>query len=154
MRRVIHLDIRSARPDDVSGIIALVRAAYAPYVARIGREPAPMQADYAALVDRGVVFVLPGVGRLGAVLVMMPEANHLFLENIAVHPEEQGQGLGRQLMEWVDTYARELGLSAVELYTNELMTENLAFYPRLGYVEVDRRMDEGFRRVFMRKSLI
>lgn len=149
-----HLDIHSAVPDDVPEIVALVRAAYAPYVARIGREPAPMQADYATLVDQHVVFVLPGSGRLRAAIVMMPEADHLFLENIAVHPEEQGQGLGRQLMAWVDTYARQLGLGAVELYTNELMTENLAFYPRLGYVEVDRRMDEGFRRVFMRKTLI
>ncbi|MGD9890610.1 MAG: GNAT family N-acetyltransferase [Dehalococcoidia bacterium] len=148
------LDIRSARPDDVPGIIALVRAAYAPYVGRIGQEPAPMQADYATLVDEGVVFVLPGVGRLRAAIVMMPEANHLFLENIAVHPEEQGQGLGRQLMAWVDDQARALGLVAVELYTNELMTENLAFYPRLGYVEVDRRLDDGFRRVFMRKPLV
>lgn len=113
-----------------------------------------MQADYATLVDEGVVFVLPGVGRLRAAIVMMPEANHLFLENIAVHPEEQGQGLGRQLMAWVDDQARALGLVAVELYTNELMTENLAFYPRLGYVEVDRRLDDGFRRVFMRKPLV
>jgi GNAT superfamily N-acetyltransferase len=150
MRR---LDIREARPDDVPEIVALVRAAYTPYVARIGREPAPMQAECAMLVDQGAVFVLPGSGRLHAVLVIMPEADHLFLENIAVHPEEQGQGLGRRLMAWVDDHARSLGMGAIELYTNELMTENLAFYPRLGYVEVDRRLEDGFRRVFMRKTL-
>jgi ribosomal protein S18 acetylase RimI-like enzyme len=148
-----RLDIREAQPDDVVGIIALVRAAYAPYVARIGREPAPMQADYAALVDQGVVYVLPGDGRLRAVLVMMPEGDHLFVENIAVHPDEQGRGLGRLLMAAADDRARVLGLGAVELYTNEAMTENLAFYPRLGFVEVERRLDDGFRRVFMRKTL-
>jgi ribosomal protein S18 acetylase RimI-like enzyme len=41
----------------------------------------------------------------------------------------------------------------VRLYTNEVMVENLAFYQRLGFVEVERRMDEGYRRVFLRKSL-
>jgi ribosomal protein S18 acetylase RimI-like enzyme len=148
-----QLDIREAEQGDVSEIVSLVRAAYAPYVARIGREPAPMQADYAALVKRGVVYVLPGNERLRAVLVMMPEGDHLFLENIAVHPDEQGQGLGRQLMSFADNHARDLGLIAVELYTNEAMTENLAFYPRLGFVEIERRLDDGFHRVFMRKTL-
>jgi hypothetical protein len=33
------------------------------------------------------------------------------------------------------------------------MTENLAFYPRLGYEEVDRRTDGGFERVFFVKRL-
>lgn len=148
-----QINIREARPDDVAEIVALVRAAYAPYVIRIGREPAPMQADYAALVDQGVVYVLPGDGRLRAVLVMFPEGDHLFVENIAVHPDEQGRGLGRLLMAAADDRARALGLGAVELYTNEAMTENLAFYPRLGFVEVERRLDDGFRRVFMRKTL-
>jgi hypothetical protein len=33
------------------------------------------------------------------------------------------------------------------------MTENIAYYRRLGYEEVERRVDEGFRRVFMKKVL-
>ena len=147
------LAVRPAVSGDAPGVRALVEAAYAPYVARIGRRPAPMTADYAALIAEGVVWVAPGPGRLRGVLVMMPEGDHLFLENIAVHPEEQGRGLGRALMAFVDEHARALGLSAVELYTNEAMTENLAFYPRLGFVEVDRRTEDGFRRVFMRKTL-
>lgn len=148
-----HLNVRVARPEDLPEIVALVRAAYALYVPRIGQEPAPMQADYAALTAQGSVFVMPGAGQLRGVLVMMPEGDHLFLENIAIHPDEQGRGLGRRLMAFVDAHARALGLGAVELYTNEAMTENLAFYPRLGFVEVDRRTEDGFRRVFMRKTL-
>ena len=31
------------------------------------------------------------------------------------------------------------------LHTNELMTENLVLYKRLGYVEVHRRLNDGFR---------
>jgi len=49
--------------------------------------------------------------------------------------------------------AREAGLAALDLYTNEAMRENLALYSRLGFVEVGRRDDAGYRRVFLRKTL-
>jgi len=42
---------------------------------------------------------------------------------------------------------------AVHLYTNEKMTDNLSIYPRLGYVEVARRHEDGFDRVFFEKRL-
>ena len=44
-------------------------------------------------------------------------------------------------------------LLEVRLYTHELMVENISLYGRLGYQEVERRAEEGFRRVFMRKVL-
>ena len=33
------------------------------------------------------------------------------------------------------------------------MTENIAYYHRLGYLEIDRRLEDGFSRVFMHKSI-
>lgn len=33
------------------------------------------------------------------------------------------------------------------------MTENLAFYRSLGHVEVDRRTEDGFARVFFHEDL-
>lgn len=33
------------------------------------------------------------------------------------------------------------------------MTDNLSIYPRLGYVEVERRLEDGFNRVFFEKRL-
>lgn len=40
--------VRRARVEDVAAMTALARSAYTPYVARIGREPAPMTDDYRA----------------------------------------------------------------------------------------------------------
>jgi hypothetical protein len=40
------------------------------------------------------------------------------------------------------------------LCTHEVMTENQAIYARLGYVEVDRRAEDGYRRIYMEKSLL
>jgi hypothetical protein len=39
------------------------------------------------------------------------------------------------------------------LVTHEVMTENQAIYARLGYVEVERRAEDGFRRIYMEKQL-
>jgi ribosomal protein S18 acetylase RimI-like enzyme len=77
----------------------------------------------------------------------------LLIENVAVDPEAQGTGLGRQLMDFAEDEARRRGLGRLRLYTNEVMTENLAIYEHLGYHEVDRRSQDGYRRVFMEKLL-
>ena len=147
------IHIRKALTGEAGAVSALVNAAYARYIDRMGKPPAPMLADYDALVAAGVVYVLPGEHEPRAAVVMMPDADGLFLENIAVRPDCQGQGLGRELMDFVETSAREQCLPAVHLYTNEVMIENLAFYTRLGFEEMDRREEDGYRRVFFRKIL-
>ena len=130
-----------------------VRAAYSKYMGRIGREPAPMLADYAALIEGGVVYVLVDGNVVAGVLVVKPVGDAAFVENVAVHPSHQGLGLGREMMRFVEEFARERGLREVSLYTNELMTENIAFYERMGFREISRRLDDGYRRVFMSKEL-
>jgi GNAT superfamily N-acetyltransferase len=145
--------IRHATPGEAAAVAEIVQAAYAMYIPRMDQKPAPMLADYDARIAGGQVWVMAGPDRLRGVLVMWPEEGRLFLENLAVHPDDQGKGIGRQLLAYADDYARGLGLPAVELYTNEVMTENLAYYPRLGFVEVERRTEDGYRRVYMRKQL-
>jgi len=144
-----------ATAGDCDAVIGCVHRAYAGYVELIGRRPAPMDADYADLIARDVVYVLreSGAERVYGVIVMRPEQGALFVENVAVDPRHQHQGFGRQLMAFAEDQARRLGLPEVRLYTHERMTENITLYRRLGYQEVDRRMDDGFSRVFMRKLL-
>ena len=122
-----------------AAVTAVVGAAYAGYVARIGRAPAPMGADYESLIAAGEVWVGDSGGSVVGVLVIRPSDEILELENVAVDPAEQGHGYGRALIAFAESRARELGLTAVELYTNEAMVENLRLYPRLGFVETGRR---------------
>jgi GNAT superfamily N-acetyltransferase len=70
-----------------------------------------------------------------------------------VHPGSQGTGLGRLLMDFAERRAILLGLTRLSLYTNEVMTENLAIYTHLGYREVDRHTEDGYRRVYLEKLL-
>ena len=53
----------------------------------------------------------------------------------------------------IGEHARGLGLGEVRLYTNEAMTENIAYYTRHGYAEIRRHEQDGFRRVFFRKPV-
>ena len=148
-------EIRAADAADLAAIVACVRAAYTGYVVRIGRPPAPMLADYAALIARGAVHVLPDptTPALRGLIVLWPTDGAMFVENVAVHPRYQGHGLGRRLIAFAEGQARVAELPEVHLYTNEAMTENLAFYARLGFEETGRRLDDGYSRVFLRKIL-
>lgn len=146
--------IRPAGSGDVSSLTAIATAAYAPYIERIGREPAPMVADFAMHVERGEVWVLEDAAEVVAYLVTFRKAAAQFIENVAVRPSRHGQGHGKALMAYAEFLAREQGLDRMELYTNEKMTENLAFYPRLGYVETRRILEDGFERVYFEKRLL
>src|SRR5689334_673898 len=81
--------IRQARNEDQGGIVACVNAAYAKYVPRMGKKPAPMLADYADLIAHGVVHVIGAPTAIRGVVVSFPAADHYFLENIAVDPAYQ-----------------------------------------------------------------
>jgi N-acetylglutamate synthase-like GNAT family acetyltransferase len=149
-----RFEIRSATAADVDAIRQLVHDAYVVYVPRIGREPAPMRADYEALVAEGAVSVADDKGQIVGVLVLRPQPDWLLLENVAVAPSAQGRGIGRALIAFAEERARELALPKVTLYTNARMTENLSLYAALGYVEVDRRREHGFERVFFEKAIV
>lgn len=147
------LEFREAQPTDAETVRALVRAAYAPYLARMDREPAPMTADYAALIAAGQVTLAQDDGTLVGALICYPRGDALHVENVAVDPGQHGAGVGRALMANAETQARAHGLGAVELYTNAVMTENLPFYDALGYEVVGRGEEAGYQRIFFRKTL-
>jgi ribosomal protein S18 acetylase RimI-like enzyme len=146
--------VRRGREGDVRAVRELAVAAYQPYVARIGRPPAPMVADYAAAVAEQALWVAEDAGAIVGLLVLRTEPDHLLLENVAVHPDAQGRGVGSLLLRVADDEASAAGCPEIRLYTNEAMTENLAYYPRHGYVETHRAEDDGFRRVYFRKRLV
>lgn len=145
--------IRPARPADADAMLAVVRGAYAHYVAAIGREPAPMQDDYPARIAADQAWVLEDAGQIAGALVLIDGPDCFMLENIAVHPDRQGLGFGRQLLDFAEAEAARAGWSSITLYTNALMTANIAIYKARGYQERERRPEKGFFRVYMEKQL-
>ncbi len=132
---------------------SLVRDAYQPYVERIGREPAPMTADYDVIASSGrATLAYVGVELRGLLVIEMNEAA-LQVENLAVHPRAHGTGVGSLLLRHAEHLAIAAGCKEIRLYTNEAMFENLTFYPRRGFTETHGRSEDGFRRVFFCKPL-
>ena len=74
-------------------------------------------------------------------MISWPKMEAYFIDNIAVDPAHQGLGLGRQLMEYAVREAKRHNLSAIQLYTNATMTENLAMYAHMGFAETHRVME-------------
>jgi GNAT superfamily N-acetyltransferase len=143
--------LRRATVDDLPAIRAVIDAAYARYLPRMDKPPAPIFRDYGPSVEAGTTWVTGSP--ITAVLTLDPRDDQLYVENIAVDPSAQGQGLGRALMEFAEQEAARRKLNRMALVTHEAMTENQAIYARLGYVEIERRAEDGYRRIYMQKPL-
>jgi ribosomal protein S18 acetylase RimI-like enzyme len=147
------VSLRPATAADVARLTELARAAYGHYVERIGGPPRPLVDDYAAVVRDHDVTVAEREGTIAGLIVLGTDAEGSFIDNVAVDPAHQGTGVGRALLEHAEVVARRAGFDSIYLYTHELMTENLALYERLGYVEYDRRRHGDACLVYLRKPL-
>ena len=105
------------------------------------------------MVGEGWVYVAEQEGAVRGILVLISEDDGMLLDNVAVLPEAQGLGIGRLLLTFAERVAADAGGPAIRLYTNEAMTENIALYTRLGYIETHRAEETGFQRVYMQKTL-
>ncbi|MFJ6835005.1 GNAT family N-acetyltransferase [Streptomyces sp. NPDC091209] len=144
--------VRAAVVADVPVVKAVIDAAFQPYIERIGVVPVPMEADHAANVAAGRVFV---TGEPVTGLVVVEErADHLYLDIIAVRPNAHGRGIGGRLLRFVDAHARALGLDEIRLHTNAMMWANQKIYPRYGYEVIERRADGPYDRIHYRKRLV
>ncbi len=109
--------------------------------------------DFAEVIREHIVFVAEDAGDVIGVIVLIQQESSMLLDNIAVHPDYQGKGVGRRLLEFAELETRRLGYTQLNLYTHECMTENIAMYERSGYVETERRTEHGYERVYMQKRL-
>lgn len=147
------VQIRQAVPADVPAIAACVEAAFEPYLERMDQAPAPVKADYGELVRRGVVYVAVHDERIVGVGTMWPSGDHFKVDTLAAIPEVRGMGVGAALLAWANEQAIASGCREIRLFINAAMTENLEYYPRKGYTETHRSMDDGYERVHFSRSI-
>lgn len=145
--------LRLAKPDDASAITDCVNQAYKHYIDRLGKPPGPMLDDYTKVIELHHVHVAEVDRQIAGALVLIRKDTHMLIDNIAVKPEFQRQGLGSALLDLAETVSRSAGYSSIQLYTHELMIENIEMYKRKGYTESEQRLEKGYRRVYMQKAL-
>ena len=154
MQQTNKRSFRRATPSDAGTVRDITHAAYTKWIAVIGRKPKPMTADYDKAVAAHVIDLLEEDGRTIALIEIIPQPAHLLIENIAVMPERQGEGIGGVLLERAETMARSYGVNELRLYFNAKFTANHLFYARRGFVEFMREPHPaGGEIVHMKKSL-
>src|SRR5215472_14407928 len=91
--QLCHEMIRTATEDDVARIVEIARAAYIKYVPRMGREPPPMLADFAAEVAAGRVVVIE-IARGRGLFNLLAQNGNVFHRQHRCRPGAPGFGTG------------------------------------------------------------
>lgn len=77
----------------------------------------------------------------------------IYVDELFVKKSQRGTGLGQQLMEQVESYARNVNAVGIWLWTQSWQAEG--FYKKVGYSEFSRFPDfpKGHERIGLRKIL-
>jgi DNA-binding MarR family transcriptional regulator/GNAT superfamily N-acetyltransferase len=75
------------------------------------------------------------------------------VKRLWVAPSARGLGLGRQLMEAVESTARNIGVRVLRLDTNSALPEAMQLYRRTGWTEIERFNDDPYPDMFFEKRL-
>jgi len=152
------LTFRKALPSEGGDADRVLRAAFTPYIRKLGRE---LTADYyawvGAAVDLGDVFVALEAGRVVGVAVTERRADGLYIDRLAVDPARQGSGLGSWLLARLEEVARSSGMPGLSLETAEMMDHLVRLYRRNGFEIVGSGLPahgkDAHMRVHMAKAL-
>jgi len=165
----VSIRIRAvAEGDEVSAITALLNEAYAPLAEAGMKYVASWQDDAITRrrMARGTGYVaLDGDTLVGTITLSSVEGTKgcpwydrddvCSFGQFAVLPSRQGEGIGARMLAYVEDEARRIGAVHIALDTAETASELIAYYQRLGYVEVETvQWDEtNYRSVIMSKRL-
>ena len=149
--------IRLAMTTEVPAIKLIAQKSFERYVPLIGKPPAPMNADFSVHVLKATVFIAQSEKKQDSVLgyaIVLKRDGKWCLDNIAVSPEARGRGVGSALIVACETFLQKRGVQRYHLYTNEAMEQNLTWYPEIGFVEMARRLEDGFSRIYFTKEMV
>ncbi len=123
--------IRDARIGDIAALVELWGRAG---LLRPWNDPVK-DIQFALDGETSTVLVLESDGRLLASAMTGHDGHRGWVYYLAVDPDAQRQGLGRQMMEAVEAWHRARGVWKVQLLVREGNEQVIAFYETLGYVD-------------------
>ena len=155
MHTELEVTITPLTDADAGEVLTLQRAAFVSEAQIYGSTDMPpltqtLEQVVAELREGSALGARRGHRLVGAIRFRI-DGELLLVGRIAVAPDQQGEGIGRLLLE----AAEERSAAAVsELFTGSLSTANIELYERCGYTVSERVPDgDGTAQVFMRKQL-
>ena len=134
-----HL-IRTAVLSDLKIVQHISESAYVPaYESVIGTVPKPAYEDYSARVKAEQVSIIGTEKKPFGLVVLETGDSSIAVYSIAVLPEHQRKGLGRELLRFAKNKAVEIGKERITLFTNSRMSRNVALYKSEGFIETGQR---------------
>ena len=103
-------DARLAGPGDLAFVQDTTLAAYSAYLPVLGALPLPVDADHAADIAQGQVWLVRDGDADAGLMMLVAGPDHLMIESLAVLPACQGRGLGRWMLGFAERLARQAGL--------------------------------------------
>lgn len=67
---------------------------------------------------------------------------YMVVDNIVVKSEFRKHGVGQRLMNYVEDWSREMGVTSIELNVYEFNGAAIGFYSKLGYQTLSRKMSK------------
>ncbi len=139
-KQVPQLDVRFAGPGDEETVAGLILEAFEPY--RDEYTPGAFEFTTAKAdeirdrFDEGEVWLAyDGEWAVGTVSGLPEEAGY-YVRSMAVSPKAQGRGIGKRLMQVLESHARKSGVSRIFLYTTFVLPAAKPMYEKLGFTVV------------------
>jgi putative acetyltransferase len=131
------IKVRLAFVEEGNAIAEILRDAFAEFGADYTPEAfaivTPPADEIARRFDEGPIWVAVKDGEIVATVSAVPEPEWLYIRSMAVLPAVQGLGLGRRLLEAVETYAIENGFDRLFLYTTYFSSDAIRLYEKNGF---------------------
>ena len=142
--------IRPAKISEIREILSLTRDC-AEYMANNGidqwNEHYPSRTIFEKDIERSELFVLEKDKKIIGTLVisshmdeeylpvewLTPNSKNIYIHRLSVHPNQQGKGHARRLMDFAERHAKEHGYISIRLDTFSQNKRNQRFYETRGY---------------------
>lgn len=143
------MNLRPASKNDISKLVELINLCYRGEFSKKGWTTeaellAGQRIDHdmaLSLFDKHgssfFVYEHPNQGLVASVHIQ-ETPDSLYFGMLTVHPEYQGQKLGRKILDWVEERARKLSKPEVELDVITARKELIAYYERRGYEKTEK----------------
>jgi ribosomal protein S18 acetylase RimI-like enzyme len=141
--------IRPCTPAEADDLAAVIRAAFEEYRAVLVPTSGAHRESgetVAAKMAHGGAFaaVDAATGALIGCALFSEEPDHIYLGRLSVLPPYRGQGIAHALIAAVEGHGRVRGYHAAQVGVRLQLTANRALFERLGYVETEIRLQEGW----------
>ncbi len=146
---MVSISVKAPGFSDWSGLLDLLRASYAFMEGRIDPPSSLGRFDARMLEEKSqdeILLLAEDRSRLVGCCFLKPAGEAFYIGKLAVDPEHQGRGIGRELIAFAAALARNEGMRTLELQTRIELTENHEAFAAMGFRKLGEVSHLGYDR--------